>query len=389
MPHRRLIFALLFAALIAAPAATFAQEEANSSEPNDAAEEAEAPEAQPASAAEEWLESFGAESTLTHFRRGEDAAVIVVAAGEHPQVELAADTLEESLRESDAFHLVMNDDPLADNSQADDQRIIEKAKYLPVGQVAVVRVYAGASGKPPTAVVTIYDKQTGQVAAAISVTRGAQPKVSQPPAADTKPAEPSPAERGADEAAERGADEAAKVVAAARRAVDPTRRKYRARYIWFDNEGDEDELSQWTRVYRGDQRESLRGEAFYREIGRPELAEEYETQSLLKWSAVGGLAVAGAGAAALIAFTGEPGDEARVALAGAAGGALFGSAVLVGALYNPHPIELDEAKQLARDHNQKLRDDLGLSQEVAAEQTSSLEWSVGLTGAGAALRVEF
>ncbi|QDG51739.1 hypothetical protein FIV42_13570 [Persicimonas caeni] len=399
MPYRPLTLLLIIATLTLAPGAAFAQDDAPSDEPRGPMGAAEGPDAQSSTAAGAWRASFGADATLTYFRRGDDAAVIVVAAGEHSEVELTADTLEGALRDSDAFHFVMNDDALADNSAVDDAKIVAKAKHLPVGQVAVVRVYAGAAGKPPTAVVTVYDKATGEAATALSVTRGAEPKPSDRPPADSAPAQTEETEKtdnasqqteqGKQDAERAGADAAAGAVETAERAADPARRAYLARYVWFDEAGNEAPLSQWKRVYRGDQKESLEGEAFYREIGRPDLAEAYDTHSTIKWTTVAGLATLGAGSAAALLLTGEPGDETRLVTAGVVGGGLFVSSVFVGMLYNPHPIELDEAKQLAGEHNQEIRDELGLPEAAANEHASAWEWSVGVSPRGMSVRVGF
>jgi hypothetical protein len=387
--HRPLTLLLIIATLTLAPGAAFAQDDAPSDEPRGPMGAAEGPDAESSTAAGAWRASFGADATLTYFRRGDDAAVIVVAAGEHGEVELAADTLEGALRDSDAFHFVMNDDALADNSAVDDAKIVAKAKHLPVGQVAVVRVYAGAVGKPPTAVVTVYDKATGEAATALSVTRGAEPKPSDRPPADSAPEQAENADASKQDAERAGADAAAGAVETAERAADPARRAYLARYVWFDEAGNEAPLSQWKRVYRGDQKESLEGEAFYREIGRPDLADAYGTHSTIKWTTVAGLATLGAGSAAALLLTGEPGDETRLVTAGVVGGGLFVSSVLVGMLYNPHPIELDEAKQLAGEHNQEIRDELGLPDAAAKERASAWEWSVGVSPRGMSVRVGF
>jgi hypothetical protein len=369
-----------------------AQEKPTPDQPRGPVGATDGPDRKSSSAAGAWRTSFGSDATLTYFRRGGDAAVIVVAAGElaeseNAEVELAADTLEAALRESDEFHFVMNDDALADNTAVDDARIIDKAKHLPVGQVAVVRVYAGAAGKPPTAVVTVYNKDTKEAATALSVTRGEDPRPSNRPPADSAPKESVEA-RADKEAAERGEDAAAETVETAAHAADPKRKEYFTRYIWFEEEGSDAVLSQWTRVYLGDQKESLEGEAFYREVGRPDLADEYSTHTVIKWSTVASLAALGAGSAALIAFSGKPGDPGRAALAGAAGGGLFLSAALVGMLYNPHPIELDAAKQLAGEHNAEIRDELGLPAE-AREQAQAVDWSLGVSPNGVSVRVGF
>ncbi len=389
MPYRRVVSALFAIASLMVPGTMLAQQNPASDEARGSIGAGDAPEQQPSEEAAAWRESFAADAALTYFRRGDKAAVIVVAAGEHSEAELAADTLEETLRDSGEFFLVMNDDVLADNTKVDDEKIVEKAKHLPVGQVAVVRVYAGAAGKPPAVVVTLYDKDTGEAGTAMSVTRGteARPSDRPPPSAGV---EASGDEEASDEAAERGADIAAKTAKTAQRAADPMRRRYLAQHVWFDEtDEDADALDQWKRVYRGDQKQSLDGEAFYYEIGRPDLADAYGTQQVIKWSIVAGVLTVGAGSAAAIMLTGEPGNQSRLGTAGAVGGGAFLGAALVGMYYNPHPIELDEARKLANEHNEKLRDELGLPDEAADEQASNLKWSFGVSPRGVSAGFRF
>lgn len=210
MPYRHLTILLIFAAFNMVSGTVLAQENSGADELRGPIGAADGPAEEPTSPARAWRTSFEADATLTYFRRGDDAGVIVVAAGEHDEVAIAADTLEAALRESDAFRFVMNDDVLADNSKVGDQKIVEKAKHLPVGQVAVVRVYSGATGKPPTAVVTVYNKDTGEAATALSVTRGEAPKPSDRPPADSAPKDEQAGDQADEQASTRGADVAAK-----------------------------------------------------------------------------------------------------------------------------------------------------------------------------------
>lgn len=159
----RTTFTLLVLALLV-PSWSFAQEAGQ--EPVESAKEA------PADKLGGWVDTFPGDKAASYLPKGDNTSVIVVAAGGHAEAEMAADTLEKALRSTGHFKLVMNDDVLADNAEVDDETIVQKAKHLPVGHVAVVRVFDAGEGQPPSAVVTIYDKDSGAASTAMSVTRG-------------------------------------------------------------------------------------------------------------------------------------------------------------------------------------------------------------------------
>lgn len=141
---------------------------------------------------------------------------------------------------------------------------------------------------------------------------------------------------------------------------------------------------QWVAM-QGELDMRLDPEEFYRRVGRPDLVGKYEHRRNLM---IGGFVVSGIGyAASLVAFAAmypkrdmcsisDPGWSACEDMADARfdndlHNAMFVSLGLIGVgtvglvmgfwyHYHPHPISENEAKQLADQHNQKLRHTLGL-----------------------------
>jgi hypothetical protein len=113
----------------------------------------------------------------------------------------------------------------------------------------------------------------------------------------------------------------------------------------------------------------LDGAAFYEKVGRPDLAERYE--SILQWKSGltwGGVAaiVAGVLTASLTPMDmdlegGIDSPDRTWVLVGA--GLTVGgiTAMVVGALLNPHPVTYREAHRMADDYNDSLRRELGLT----------------------------
>ncbi|QDG51737.1 hypothetical protein FIV42_13560 [Persicimonas caeni] len=129
---RRTSVALLVASLLI-PSSSFAQEAPSPEEETADPESANQEQPDPLG---EWVATFPGDAAASYFATGDNASVIVVAAGGHAEAEMAADTLEKALRQSGRFELVMNDDVLADNAKVDDETIVGKAEHLPVSQVA-------------------------------------------------------------------------------------------------------------------------------------------------------------------------------------------------------------------------------------------------------------
>jgi hypothetical protein len=193
----------------------------------------------------------------------------------------------------------------------------------------------------------------------------------QPPAATVEPAAPPvepPAATVVDDDREREAAESA----------------YREQAIGFGDEYVVTASDSWVSVSRrwtanqGELGAPLSGAEFYDLIDRPDLARAYHRRLTYKRVAIGAAAVGTMGAFALILTMPNPascdlGDEAcesanrqgfRNHMWEATGAiALSGVAIVIARYYwaHPHPISESEAKRLAAEHNQTLRDRLGLS----------------------------
>ncbi len=400
MQYRRIAAGLLALSLIALPSAATAQDDGE--DPPEAAEESQetteqAPDAD-AGAEAEWQKSFPADKLLTYLPDDQEG-VIVVAAGDHVEAESAADTIERALRSTDSHNPVMNDDVLADNAKVDDETIIEKTQHLPVLYVAVVRVF-GDEGQSANAVVTFYDKDTGESVSAFSTDRG------QPMPATEQPS--SSADSGVSREA---ADAVSETTETSEKTVEDAKEEYLENYVWFEEIVGVNEsggmVGRWTTPYRGKYKEPLEGADFYEEVGRPDLASEYRTNTAVKWGSGLGLIGAGVGAS-VYGFTrigtcddysyDDPGyddcnDKAstQMLIGIGVGSAAYLAGYWILALYDAHPVDAPEARRLADQHNKKLQEDLDLSDSPEA---AKMKWSLDVNampgeGGGLRLRVDF
>lgn len=400
MQYRRLAAGLLALSLIALPAAASAQDDGEDA-PEAAEESQETPERAPdadAGAEAEWQKSFPADKLLTYLPDDQEG-VIVVAAGDHAQAEPAADTIERALRSTDAHNPVMNDDVLADNAKVDDETIIEKTQHLPVLYVAVVRVF-GDEGQTANAVVTFYDKDTGESVSAFSTDRG------QPMSATEQPS--SSADSGVSQEATDAVSETAEV---SKKTVEGAKEEYLENYVWFEELVGINEsggmVGRWTTPYRGKYKEPLEGADFYEEVGRPDLADEYRSNQVIKYGVGGGLFAAGLGTMTygllaedncdqydvLSSKRDQCSDDAsnRMLITVGIGSAMYLVGTYVFIFFDSHPIEAPEARRLAEKHNKKLRKKLGLSD---APEAAKMKWSLDVNampgeGGGLQLRVDF
>ena len=136
---------------------------------------------------------------------------------------------------------------------------------------------------------------------------------------------------------------------------------------------------QWS-AHKGSLRVPLSGTAFYNEIGRPDLAAKYRRRKIIKWTSFGVVVVsAGALVGVYVAASKgldacDLGDDAcyddveKRALVGTiavSGVALIGTLVYYWYRLHPHPISEGEAKRLAGEHNEKLRESLRLAPYVS------------------------
>ncbi|WP_284666442.1 hypothetical protein [Myxococcus sp. SDU36] len=139
----------------------------------------------------------------------------------------------------------------------------------------------------------------------------------------------------------------------------------------------------WTVAYEGKFKKPLKGEAFYRKLGRDDLLAEYQARSTMNLTLklVGGVATVGgltyviAAAASLPDYCPSGPDFASCTRRKSAAEermrtkfwvgssvSMIGAGLLMwGVLRDPHPITPSEARELADGHNKRLRQELGLT----------------------------
>ena len=296
-----------------------------------------------------------------------EAGTIVVGAGA-PSAELsdAEAALAAALRGSGKAKLVMDDAALGDVAALDDAAIVARAKALPAPRIAVLRVFAGAEGAAPSAVVPFYVK-AGTAVGAFSVERGAVLAAAETPAAAPG--------QGASAATMQAVAEVGKTVSAA---AAEAQEKYDREHVWFEdwaavNAGTGMVVSTWAVPYQGKYKKAIDGPEFYEIVGRPDLAEEYRSSQAWRTGfAIGGgvLTLGGTGlmVMSLVTMGGCDIDDTACSDDSTnqliAGSALLGGGLLsftIGAMIDPHPVEVGEARQLADEYNARLKKDLGLS----------------------------
>jgi hypothetical protein len=313
-----------------------------------------------------WDPSFPAPAVASYLPA--EAGTIVVGAGaassDLADVEAA---LAAALRAGGKAKLVMDDAALGDVSALDDAAIVAKAKSLPAPRIAVARVFPGADGAAPTAVVTFYDRD-GNAAGAFSVERGAAL------AANAAPAAEGPGQ-GASAAAVQAVAQVGKAVSTA---AAEAQEKYDREFVWFENWAAVSAnsgvvMSTWSVPYQGKYKKNIDGPEFYEVVGRHDLAEEYRSSDHWKtgWMIGGGVLTLGGAAlmvTSLMTMGGCDIDDTACEdssmnqlIAGSAAMVGGGIGFLVSAAINPHPVDLAEARRLADEHNQKLKKDLGLA----------------------------
>ena len=303
----------------------------------------------------DWDASFES-TTLVTYLDGPAPAVLVASADKSPETLAATDSLIRSLRGSQRTRLVMEATSLGDLTGLGDTEIAQKSAGLPVDTVCVVRVFDGAETK--TAVVSFLGTN-GKLRTAFSTPKGTPPTTREGGAL------------GGVSESTLGA--VTKEVERAKADTSPTS-EFDAKHLeWMDAYAQNGQLV-WSRVFQGNRRRPVSELELYRLVGRPDLAEAYakiQTRRIGLMLGGGAIAVAGGILVAVTMsqafgcaeYSGTPtypglclrrNSPAPVIAAGAltaAGLVVF----YVGLLSNPHPVPIDEARQLLLDYNAKLK----------------------------------
>jgi hypothetical protein len=318
----------------------------------------------------------------------------VVAAGEaDEETEAAAEAFSDALRAGSA-ELVMNDDALGEVKGLDDDKILAKSETIPVDRIAIVRVFPAGEGKPDAVVVTVRDK-AGEAVWALSGTAGEAVEAKQ-------------GTSGGMGVSRKASEAVGEVTESQTKSNEDAREEYAKRFLWPHTIssyriGDE-VVSSWRYVLKGKYQKQIGPEEFYREVGRVDLAEEYAHNDSM--GTVGGTMI-GVGIAGFIGFgawamtagvldgSGQESNwELPLGLTGASIGLWIG-----GAIVSPdqlHPVGAAEARELVDKYNQKLKKELGLSNEYSpmprvSKQSIEYNWGIAPTDGGATgvLRIKF
>ena len=311
----------------------------------------------------EWSATFGA-GEVGKLALANDGGVLIVAAGANrEQARPAAEALLAGLTAAGRFGVIMNDQALGDVSKLDDAQIVEKGKPFPVGAIAVVRVFGGAEGSEDRSVVVFYDK-SGQVVTALNGIKG------------------TPIAAGASEAqAGEGVSTATStmvtdVVKKSSTDFEAAIAQYEERAIWFENWVGIDAqtgvaVARWTVPYMGKYKKSLKGSKFYDALGREDLVKRFKQRTGVKVGlmAGGGLLLAGGMGLLMYSILGdvdvdEEFDNKPPLISGIALGVVGAAAMTWGVFFKRHPVKEEEALRLVDEYNTKLRDELGLTEEL-------------------------
>jgi hypothetical protein len=346
--------------------------------------------------AEDWAKTFDPDAVASQFDG--KAAFIVVSAGE-PDASLAraAAALEAALKAKDRADLVMNGKSLGNTAELDDPAIVKKAAALPVTRIAIVRVFG------TKAVVTVYDPQAN-VVVAFSGDAG----------------KPLSARAGGAIGVSTETTGALAVLRTEKGGLGPkaaaAKQEYLEKAIWFQDMVGMNQygavVSSWSNAVQGIYRKPLEGDAFYTAVGRPDLAEIYrERASTRAWYGGTGLLAGIVGTTVLtVGFVkavsnsdpcgydsdvtkcqNEHVDEvaayesakttSRVLML--TGGILSIGAIVAlckSGMTEVNPVDAPEARRLAHVYNEKLQQDLGLSDEELESDEKPKKSSLEITG---------
>jgi len=316
-----------------------------------------------AEATPDWSAPFDPAAVAANLPAGKGDYIVVGAGPATPVLRSATDALENGLRKGGRAGLVMNAAGLGTVEALDDAAIVARCAALPVGTIAVVRVFPGSDDDRPQAVVTLYDKK-GKVKGAFSAAAG-QPAGGKA----TEPAEGT----GVSAAAVAGVSDVVRASGADTGAAQERYDRESLSVIASDS---------YIAASQGKYHRALEVPEFYRILGRNDLASAYEERRTFKIVlGVGGLAGFGAGIAMAI---NDPSDAAVVVCSAGLGVALLG---LI--LPNANGLEPAELRESVDRYNGNLRKKLQLS--VAPAPRPRLVWSpvVSATGGGLAVAGSF
>lgn len=347
---------------------------------------APAPDAEP-----DWASTFAPAAVGAHL--GDKKPNLIVVGG-NAASDPAAAALRAALSATKKTGVLIDGQGIGALDGLDDRAILDRAKVLPVQQIAVVRVFEAGPGEMPSYVVMFYNTD-GSVAAALTGSAGTPL---------TRSAEPVASAGVTTEAA----DTIAKIEDESEKAgeVDETAQaKFDAEYLWIYtihgiNMQTGAVVQSWTSIRQGEDGRFVRGKELYEILGRDDLVKKYKRRQAIRFGVGGGSAALGLGLliGGLTAMVVSVGRETTIdfgyddpigmntakldsglGIVGASVMAGVGSVLMTGGFifmgaFRPHPVSRDEASGLIRKYNADLRKKLGLP----AERKTSLRLAPAL-----------
>lgn len=330
-----------------------------------------------------WQKSFAGDAVATYLREG-DKSVLVVAGGEKSaDLTDAAAALVASLRAHKPALVVMTGEALGNVAALDDEAIAKKAGHLPVGLIAILRVFPGDQ---PAAVVSFLDK-AGTAVAALSVVRGAAlargSKSQGTAGAGVSTAAADTIARIHDE--KRGENGGSKSAASGDPDADAAARseEYAENYVGFQGWIGMNQYGQVVRsfstIYQGTIHKPLGLGQFYEHIGRKDLADSVQTRGRVRGGLfIGGTVlmigslyflkgVFGSSCAGVVGADAQKAcvkDRDQTQSDGLKNtGIMFGAGMVVmfaGLFVSPNPMSEEETYALGGAYNRAMREKLGL-----------------------------
>lgn len=176
--------------------------------------------------------------------------------------------------------------------------------------------------------------------------------------------------------------------------------EYHNKYLWFA-EGTKVHpytgrvVATWSILYRGKYLQPIEWEEFYQTVGRKDLLARYRKGVCIRTGLVIGGIVVGLGGTGLMFIpllsAGEDQFDRDMKWLYIGGGVLLvgGLVALIGAYYDPQPVDASEARRLADEYNQRLMRELGLSPNDVGAPAPPRQPPVGASPFGLILGVNF
>lgn len=301
----------------------------------------------------------------------------------------AAAALRAAISASKTAGIVMDAQAIGAVEGLDDRAIVERAKGQPVGKIAVVRVFESGPGEPPSVIVTFYAPD-GSVSNAITGAAGTPV----PPSGGGVSAAAGVSTQAA-EAVSAVGEEAEATRATEKKATAEAQREYDRSFLWVQNwigvsAQTGAVVASWSQIKQGTHGDDVRGAQLYRIVGREDLYKKYKRRQAIRLGVgipvtVGGYGLMFAGLGVLLSnlirqppdfgyddplMMGPSSAPTAVSNVGAGvmmgvGGAMWiGGLIFIG-LFRPHPATKSQAMEMIQDHNEKLRQRLGLPDKEA------------------------